>query len=116
MGASGNGLMTYVTILDRCEDGTVWLQVQLPTGPLARGPYGTIEQARGAAAALERVARRRWARHEPGTGLAGALIGDHAPMPPVTAGRGEESAEEPPIRPGISQIHRILARFRPTST
>jgi len=106
----------YVTILDRCEDGTVWLQVQLPTGPLARGPYGAAEEAQRAAAALERVARRRWAQYEPEVGPAGAPIGDPAPMPPVTAGGGEESGGRPPNRPDIARFPGILARFRPTST
>jgi len=108
--------MTYVTILDCCEDGTVWLQVQLPTGSLTRGPYDAVEEARGAAAALERVARRRWAQHEAEAREAGGEIGNPAPVPPSTASRGEGSAEEPPIRPEISRIPRILARFLPPST
>jgi hypothetical protein len=115
MGATRDG-MTYVAILDCPEDGTVWLQVQLPTGPLTRGPYRALEEARGAAAALERVAHRRWAQHEAEAREAGGEIGNPAPVPPSTASRGEESAEEPPIRPEISRIPRILARFLPTST
>ena len=116
MGASGNGLMTYVTILDCCEDGTVWLQVHMPGGSLARGPYDTPEEARAAAAALERVARRRWAQHEAEARESGGAIGNPAPVPPSTARRGEESAKEPPIRPEISRFPRILAHFLPTLT
>ena len=115
MGATRDGT-TYVAILDCPEDGTVWLQVQLPTGPLTRGPYRALEEAREAAAALERVARRRWAQYEPDTGQVGGEIGNPAPVPSGTAGLGEESVEEPLIRPGTSQIHRILAHFLPTST
>ncbi len=106
----------YVTILECREDGTVWVQVQLPTGPLARGPYGTAEEAQRAAAALERVARRHWAQRAAEAREVGGEIGNTAPVPSGTAGRGEESGEDPPIRPEISQIHRILAHFLPTST
>ncbi len=106
----------YVTILDHGEDGTVWLQVQLPTGPLARGPYGTLEEAPGAAAALERVARRRWARHEAEARLTGGEVGNAAPVPSAAAGQGQGSAEEPPIHHEFSRMHRVLAHFLPTST
>lgn len=105
----------YVTILDRCEGGTFWLQVQLPAGPLARGPYHTREEARGAAVALERVARRRWAQYEPRR-PAGAPIGGPARKPSITAGEGTESPEKPPNRPDISRFPGIWARFRPRST
>jgi len=115
MGATGSGT-TYVTILECREDGTVWLQIQMPGGSLARGLYQTPEEAQGAAAPLERVVRGGWAQHEPEIGHLGGEIGNAAPMPPVMAGGGEESADEPPIRPGISQIHRILAHFLPIST
>ena len=79
MGASGNGLMTYVTILYCCEDGTFWLRVHMPGGSLARGPYETPEEAHRAASALERVARRRWAQHALEVGQVGGEIGNAAP-------------------------------------
>ena len=45
MGTIGTGLSTYVSIL-RCPDtGAIWLHVQLPTGPLLRGPYGDLGEA-----------------------------------------------------------------------
>lgn len=62
MGTSGSGSSIYVSILQGREDGTLWLQVQVPTGPLTRGPYCDLEEAQRAALALERVARRRWAQ------------------------------------------------------
>jgi hypothetical protein len=116
MGASGNCLMTYVTILDCCEDGTVWLQVHMPTGRLARGPYLATEEARAAAAAVERVARRRWAQHAREARETGGEIGTPVPLPSGTAGQGQGSAKGPPIRPEFSRIHRVLPHFLPTST
>ena len=115
MGATGDGT-TYVTILDCREDGTVWLQVHMPSGSLTRGPYGTPQEVQRAAVALERVARRRWAQHQTEARDAGDEIGGPAPVPLGTACWGQESAEEPPIRPEISRIHRILAHFLTTST
>lgn len=115
MGTTGDGT-TYVTILDCREDGTAWLQVHMPTVALTRGPYRAFEEAQQVASALERVARRRWAQHEPAMGYVGGEIGNAAPVPSGTAGRDEGSTEEPPIRPDISRIHRILAHFLPAST
>ena len=113
MGASGNGLMTYVTILDCCEDGTFWLRVHMPGGSLARGPYGTPEEAHRAAASLERVARRRWAQYEPEAREAGGEIGNPAPVPSGRAGRREESPAEPPLSARIRANSTYSCPFTP---
>ena len=62
MNANGSGSSPYVSILQGPDEGTLWLHVQVPTGPLTRGPYGDLEEAQRAALALVRVARRRWAQ------------------------------------------------------
>jgi len=60
MTRESNGLLTYACILEASDGGVFWVHVQLPTGRLSRGPYGDTEDARAAASALDRVARRRW--------------------------------------------------------
>lgn len=62
MSTNGSSSSIYVSILQGREEGILWLHVQVPTGPLTRGPYGDLEEARRAALAVERVARRRWAQ------------------------------------------------------
>ena len=79
MGTNGNGLPTYVSILRSPDDGAIWLHLQLPTGPLLRGPYGDLEEAQRGAAALERVARRRWPQDKGEPGDIGGQT--HVPTP-----------------------------------
>ncbi len=113
MGATRGG-MIYVTIVDCSEDGAVWLHVQLPTGPLTRGPYRDLEEARGAAAALERVG------HESTPGLALDLERAIAALPPgarevfvlhdIEGYRHEEIAELTGIAAGTSKAQLFRAR------
>ncbi len=111
-----DGQPAYVSILEGCDDGTVWLQVQLPTGPLLRGPYHGPEDARRAATALERVARRRWAQDARGPGHAEGEI--HAPVPLgwTTVDRGKEWPSQTPHRGVDSRFPRILGEFLRHST
>lgn len=82
MDTNRNRPATYVSVLESHDDGTVWLHAQLPTGALLRGPYGDTEEADKAAAALERVASRRWAQDKGEPGELGARTGQPTPQGP----------------------------------
>jgi len=111
MDATRTRLPTYVSILDRADDETVWLHVQLPTGALLRGPYHGPEDAQPAATALERVARRRWAQDKPEPGHIGARIGQPTPQARMTADCGEESRQRMAQRSRNFPFPRIFADF-----
>ena len=111
MDASSNRLPTYVSILESGDDGTVWLHVQLPTGALLRGPYDGPEDAQPAAAALERVAERRWAEDRGEPSHIGARIGQPTPHAPTTADCGEQSHQRMAQRARSFPFPRIFADF-----
>ena len=116
MGTNGTGLSTYASILRSPDAGAIWLHVQLPTGPLARGPYGDLEEAQRAAAALERVARRRWAQDKGEPGDIGGQNRVPAPQAWTTGDCGKESHRRMPNHRENFPFPRILADLLRTST
>lgn len=116
MGAIGTGLSTYVSIL-RCPDaGAIWPHVQMPTGPLLRGPYRDPAKAQRAAAALERVARRRWAQDKGEPRDIGGQMNVPAPQAWSTGDCRKESHPQMPNHAEHFPFPRFLARFLRTST
>ena len=111
MSSDGNSSPIYVSILQSPDDGTVWLHIQLPTGPLARGPYRDLEEANRVAAALERVARRHWALDGREATQFGGRIGNPPPQAPTTGHAGNRPLE----RRIVAEIADFLA-FWPISS
>lgn len=116
MGAIGTGLSTYVSILRNLDDGAIWLHVQMPTGPQLRGPYRDLKEAQRAAAALERVARRRWAQDKGEPGDIGGQMPVPTPQAWSTGDCGKESDRQMPNHRENFPFPRILADLLRTST
>lgn len=115
MDAGRDGPPTFVKILEDA-DGSAWIRVQLPTGSLLRGPYSDLQEVQSAAAALERVARRRWAQDGGEATQMGSGIGGPAPHAPITGHPGKESPSGTPTRPRGCRFPSIFADFLRNST